>query len=47
MPAAGKRALVLGGGGSTGNAWLIGVVAGLLDAAARITDDLAAARLTV
>lgn len=25
------RALVLGGGGSTGNAWLIGVVAGLLD----------------
>ncbi|WP_347108479.1 patatin-like phospholipase family protein [Paenarthrobacter sp. S56] len=27
-----KRALVLGGGGSTGNAWLIGVVAGLLEA---------------
>lgn len=26
------RALVLGGGGSTGNAWLIGVVAGLFDA---------------
>src|SRR4051812_44660585 len=26
-----ERALVLGGGGSTGNAWLIGVVAGLLD----------------
>jgi len=25
------RALVLGGGGSTGNAWLIGVLAGLLD----------------
>jgi NTE family protein len=24
-----KRALVLGGGGSTGNAWLIGVIAGL------------------
>ncbi|MEV5002148.1 patatin-like phospholipase family protein [Nocardioides sp. LML1-1-1.1] len=27
-----RRALVLGGGGSTGNAWLIGVVAGLADA---------------
>ncbi len=26
-----KRALVLGGGGSTGNAWLIGVIAGLFD----------------
>lgn len=26
------RALVLGGGGSTGNAWLIGVIAGLADA---------------
>jgi len=25
-------ALVLGGGGSAGNAWLIGVVAGLVDA---------------
>lgn len=30
--AANKRALVLGGGGSTGNAWLIGVIAGLFDA---------------
>ena len=30
--AAGERALVLGGGGSTGNAWLIGVIAGLSDA---------------
>ena len=30
--AAGGRALVLGGGGSTGNAWLIGVIAGLFDA---------------
>lgn len=29
---AGERALVLGGGGSTGNAWLIGVIAGLFDA---------------
>ena len=37
MPAAGKRALVLGGGGSTGNAWLIGVVAGLLDAGLDVT----------
>ena len=32
LRAAGKRALVLGGGGSTGNAWLIGVIAGLFDA---------------
>jgi len=32
VPAAGGRALVLGGGGSTGNAWLIGVVAGLFEA---------------
>jgi NTE family protein len=31
-PAAGERALVLGGGGSAGNAWVIGVVAGLFDA---------------
>ena len=28
----GKRSLVLGGGGSTGSAWLIGVIAGLFDA---------------
>jgi NTE family protein len=26
-----ERALVLGGGGSTGNAWLVGVIAGLFD----------------
>jgi NTE family protein len=32
------RALVLGGGGSTGNAWLIGVVAGLLEAGLDVTD---------
>lgn len=32
VPTTGERALVLGGGGSTGNAWLIGVVAGLADA---------------
>ena len=34
---AGQRALVLGGGGSTGNAWLIGVIAGLLDAGLDVT----------
>ena len=34
----GQRALVLGGGGSTGNAWLIGVVAGLCDAALDVTE---------
>lgn len=32
------RALVLGGGGSTGNAWLIGVIAGLFDAAVDVTN---------
>jgi NTE family protein len=37
-PAAGERALVLGGGGSTGNAWLIGVVAGLFDAGLDLTE---------
>ncbi|HEY3546683.1 MAG TPA: patatin-like phospholipase family protein [Propionicimonas sp.] len=36
-PAAGGRALVLGGGGSTGNAWLIGVIAGLFDAGLDVT----------
>src|SRR6185295_7610804 len=30
-------ALVLGGGGSTGNAWLIGVIAGLFDAGLDVT----------
>ena len=35
--AAGGRALVLGGGGSTGNAWLIGVIAGLSDAGLDVT----------
>ncbi len=34
---AGERALVLGGGGSAGNAWLIGVLAGLLDAGLDVT----------
>ena len=32
-----QRALVLGGGGSTGNAWLIGIVAGLFDAGLDVT----------
>jgi NTE family protein len=36
--AAGERALVLGGGGSAGNAWLIGVIAGLLDAGLDVTE---------
>jgi NTE family protein len=36
-PAEGERALVLGGGGSTGNAWLIGVIAGLFDAGLDVT----------
>ncbi len=35
--AANGRALVLGGGGSAGNAWLIGVTAGLLDAGLDVT----------
>ncbi|MFF3063695.1 patatin-like phospholipase family protein [Oerskovia sp. NPDC057915] len=33
----GGRALVLGGGGSTGNAWLIGVVAGLFEGGVDVT----------
>lgn len=37
VPAQGERALVLGGGGSTGNAWLIGVLAGLFDAGLDVT----------
>jgi NTE family protein len=32
-----RRALVLGGGGSAGNAWLIGVVAGLFEAGVDVT----------
>ena len=36
--AAGERALVLGGGGSAGNAWLIGVIAGLSDAGLDVTE---------
>jgi NTE family protein len=34
---AGERALVLGGGGSAGNAWLIGVIAGVFDAGLDVT----------
>jgi len=34
----GGRALVLGGGGSAGNAWLIGVIAGLSDAGLDVTE---------
>jgi NTE family protein len=37
LPEAGERALVLGGGGSTGNAWLIGVIAGLSEAGLDVT----------
>ncbi len=36
-PAAGGRALVLHGGGSAGNAWEIGVIAGLIDAGLDVT----------
>jgi NTE family protein len=36
--AAGERALVLGGGGSAGHAWLIGVIAGLFDAGLDVTE---------
>ena len=38
VSAAGERALVLGGGGSAGNAWLIGVIAGLFDAGLDVTE---------
>jgi|SRR5450432_4075994 NTE family protein len=34
----GARALVLGGGGSAGNAWLIGVIAGLFEAGLDVTE---------
>src|SRR3984957_6064896 len=35
---AGQRALVLHGGGSAGNAWEIGVIAGLFDAGLDVTE---------
>jgi NTE family protein len=37
-PVAGMRALVLGGGGSAGNAWEIGVIAGLCGAGLDVTE---------
>ena len=37
-PAKGARALVLGGGGSAGNAWLIGVIAGLFETGLDVTN---------
>jgi hypothetical protein len=37
-PASGERAPVLGGGGSTGNAWAIGVLAGLAEAGLDVTE---------
>jgi NTE family protein len=37
MPGAGERALVLGGAGSAGNAWLIGVIAGLFESGLDVT----------
>jgi NTE family protein len=36
--ATGERALVLGGGGSAGNAWLIGIIAGLSEAGLDVTE---------
>src|SRR5579859_3259818 len=38
LPVGRERALVLGGGGSAGNAWLIGVIAGLADAGLDVTE---------
>jgi NTE family protein len=38
MPDMSERALVLGGGGSAGNAWEIGVIAGLFDAGLNVTE---------
>ena len=37
-PQPGRRALVLGGGGGAGNAWEIGVIAGLFDAGLDVTE---------
>ena len=34
----GERALILGGGGASGNAWAIGVIAGLFDAGLDVTE---------
>lgn len=38
MPGVNERALVLGGGGSAGNAWEIGIIAGLFDAGLDVTE---------
>lgn len=38
IPAVNERALVIGGAGAAGNAWAIGVVAGLLDAGLDVTE---------
>jgi NTE family protein len=38
VPVVSERALVLGGGGAAGNAWLIGVIAGLVDAGLDVTE---------
>ena len=38
VPVTSERALVLGGGGAAGNAWVIGVIAGLLEAGLDVTE---------
>src|SRR5271156_3938428 len=38
VPVMSGRALVLGGGGASGNAWEIGVIAGLFDAGLDVTE---------
>jgi len=38
VPITGERALVLGGGGAAGNAWVVGVIAGLFEAGLDVTD---------
>src|ERR1700735_1854577 len=38
VPVMNERALVLGGGGAAGNAWLIGVIAGLFEAGLDVTE---------
>ena len=38
VPVMSEQALILGGGGASGNAWLIGVIAGLFDAGLDVTE---------
>src|ERR1700733_9565690 len=38
VPVMSERALVLGGAGATGSAWLIGVLAGLFEAGLNVTE---------